>query len=108
MKLLTYEAHNVLGVKDIKFDLAGRHLFLVGGANGQGKSSALTGLLCALAGKSGMEDYPEIVLRKGQKNGSGRGAACAVSRRCVASTPTTKTKMRKSTTLESWCTEPRH
>ena len=37
MQVLTYEAHNVLGVKDIKFDLAGRHLFLVGGANGQGK-----------------------------------------------------------------------
>lgn len=69
MKLLTYEAHNVLGVKDIKFDLAGRHLFLVGGANGQGKSSALTALTMALAGKSGMNDYPEIALRKGEKKG---------------------------------------
>ena len=67
MKLLTYEAHNVLGVKDIKFDLTGRHLFLVGGANGQGKSSALTALTMALAGKSGMNDYPEIALRKGEK-----------------------------------------
>lgn len=37
MQVIKYEAHNVLGVKDIKFDLAGRHLFLVGGANGQGK-----------------------------------------------------------------------
>lgn len=69
MQVIKYEAHNVLGVKDIKFDLAGRHLFLVGGANGQGKSSALTALIMALAGKSGMEDYPEIALRKGQKKG---------------------------------------
>ena len=69
MQVLTYSAHNVLGVKDIKFDLAGRHLFLVGGANGQGKSSALTALIMALAGKSGMTDYPEIALRKGQKQG---------------------------------------
>mgnify|MGYP000934341836 CR=1 FL=1 len=69
MQVLKYEAHNVLGVKDIKFDLAGRHLFLVGGANGQGKSSALTALVMALAGKSGMQDYPEIALRKGEKEG---------------------------------------
>lgn len=69
MQVLTYKAHNVLGVKDIQFDLAGRHLFLVGGANGQGKSSALTALTMALAGKSGMEDYPEIALRKGERKG---------------------------------------
>lgn len=69
MQVLKYEAHNVLGVKDIKFDLAGRHLFLVGGANGVGKTSALTCLIMALAGKSGMNDYPEIALRQGQKKG---------------------------------------
>lgn len=69
MQVITYKAHNVLGVKDIKFDLAGRHLFLVGGANGQGKSSALTALIMALSGKSGMSDYPEIALRKGEKKG---------------------------------------
>lgn len=69
MQVVKYEAHNVLGVKDIKFDLAGRHLFLVGGANGQGKSSALTALIMALAGKSGMSDYPEVALRKGEKSG---------------------------------------
>ena len=69
MQVLKYEAHNVMGVKDVKFDLAGRHLFLVGGANGMGKSSALSALVAALAGKSGMPDYPEILLRKGQKKG---------------------------------------
>jgi hypothetical protein len=41
----------------------------VGGANGMGKSSALSALVMALAGKSGMTDYPEIALRKGQKKG---------------------------------------
>ena len=69
MQLLKYEAHNVLGVKDIKFDLQGRHIFLVGGGNGQGKTSALTALIMAVCGKSGMKDYPEISLRKGQKKG---------------------------------------
>ena len=70
MQVLKYEAHNVLGIKDVKFDLAGRHLFLVGGKNGQGKTSALTALIMALAGKSGMSDYPEIALRKGERKGS--------------------------------------
>jgi DNA repair exonuclease SbcCD ATPase subunit len=68
MQVIKYEAHNVLGVKDVRFDLAGRHLFLVGGKNGQGKTSALTALIMALAGKSG-SDYPDIALRKGQKKG---------------------------------------
>jgi len=69
MKVLTYQAHNVLGVKDVKFDLAGCHLFLVGGKNAQGKSSALAALLMALSGKSGMDDYPALSLRKGEKKG---------------------------------------
>ena len=69
MQVVTYKAHNVLGVRDVKFNLAGRHLFLVGGENGQGKSSALTALVMALAGKSGMSDFPEVALRKGEKKG---------------------------------------
>lgn len=69
MKLIKYEAHNVLGVKDIEFNLDGAHLFLVGGANGQGKTSALTSLIMALCGKRGMDGYPPIALRKGQKKG---------------------------------------
>jgi len=71
MKIISYEAHNVLGVKDIRFDMEGRHLFLVGGANGVGKTSALTALVMTLCGKSGMgtKDYPAIALRDGQKKG---------------------------------------
>lgn len=69
MKIIKYSAHNVLGVKDVEFDLEGRHLFLVGGANGEGKTSALTALVMALAGKSGMKGYPEVALRSGEKKG---------------------------------------
>lgn len=71
MKIISYEAHNVLGVKDIRFDMEGRHLFLVGGKNGQGKTSALTALVMTLCGKSGMgtKEYPAIALRDGEKKG---------------------------------------
>lgn len=69
MKVLQLEAHNVLRVSDIKFDLAGHHLFLVGGKNGQGKTSALKSLLMALCGKSGMDDYPEVSLKEGEDKG---------------------------------------
>jgi DNA repair exonuclease SbcCD ATPase subunit len=69
MKVIGYEAHNVLRISDIQFDLEGRHLFLVGGANAQGKTSALTALLMALCGRSGM-DYPEVALKEGEDRGS--------------------------------------
>lgn len=68
MKVLSYEAHNVMRVSDIKFDLEGKHLFLVGGKNAQGKTSALTALLVALCGKSGM-DYPGVLLKDGEDEG---------------------------------------
>jgi len=68
MRVISYECHNVKRVSDIKFDLEGRHLFLVGGKNGQGKSSSLDGLLMALCGRSGM-DYPEIALKDGENEG---------------------------------------
>ena len=70
MKVLRYEAHNVLGIKDIAWEMAGSHLWLVGGENGQGKTSANTALICALAGKRGMDNYPEVLLRDGERNGS--------------------------------------
>lgn len=68
MRVIEYKAHNVLRLSDIKFDMEGRNLFLVGGKNGQGKTSALNGLLMALCGRSGM-DYPEPALREGEKSG---------------------------------------
>jgi len=69
MQVLNYKAHNVLGIKDVDLAMEGKHLILIGGANGQGKTSALTALVMALAGKSGMEKYPEIPLRDGQRSG---------------------------------------
>lgn len=68
MKILNYQAHNVLRISDIDFDLSGRHLFLVGGRNGQGKSSALIALLSALCGRSGM-DWPDVLLKHGEDEG---------------------------------------
>lgn len=68
MKVLRYEARNVLRISEVDFDLAGRHLVLVGGKNGQGKTSALTALLMALCGRSGM-NWPEVSLKEGEKEG---------------------------------------
>jgi hypothetical protein len=69
MRVLNYEAHNVMGIKDIRFDLDGWHLYLVGGKNGQGKTSAIFALLMALCGKSGFPEYPEISLKEGESRG---------------------------------------
>lgn len=69
MKVVSYEAHSVLGVKDIELNLEGRHLFLVGGKNGQGKTSILKSLLMVLCGRSGMDEYPECPLREGETEG---------------------------------------
>jgi hypothetical protein len=67
-RVATYEAHNICGLKDVSFDLTGRHLFIVGGKNAQGKTSALDALRMALCGKQGCE-YPEVPLRVGEREG---------------------------------------
>jgi DNA repair exonuclease SbcCD ATPase subunit len=69
MKVISYESHHVMGVKDIKFDLEGRHLFLVGGKNGQGKTSSIKSLLMAVCGRSGMDQYPDPALKYGEDEG---------------------------------------
>jgi hypothetical protein len=68
MKVLNYEAYHVMGLEEVKFDLQGHYLFLVGGKNAQGKTSALLALLMALCGRSGC-DYPEVALKEGEKEG---------------------------------------
>jgi DNA repair exonuclease SbcCD ATPase subunit len=55
-------------VKQVNFDLDGHHLFLIGGKNGQGKSSAIKSLLMALCGKRDF-DWPEIPLKEGEDEG---------------------------------------
>lgn len=69
MRVNRYEAHNIMRAEDIDFDLTGRHLYLVGGRNEQGKTSALMALLMALCGRSGMSNYPEVALRDGEDRG---------------------------------------
>jgi hypothetical protein len=69
MKVLSLEVHNVQRISDVRFDLKGQNLFLVGGRNSNGKSSALIGLLMAICGRSGMDNYPEIALKNGEDEG---------------------------------------
>jgi len=69
VKLLSLSAHNIQKIRDINFDLEGRNLFIVGGKNKQGKTSAITSLLMAICGKSGMDSYPEVALREGEDEG---------------------------------------
>lgn len=68
MKVLRYRAHHVQKISDIDWNLEGHNLFLVGGRNGQGKTSGLVGLLMALCGRSGGV-WPEVALQEGQKEG---------------------------------------
>jgi DNA repair exonuclease SbcCD ATPase subunit len=68
MKVLRYTVHNLMRISDLDLDLEGRHLFVIGGKNGEGKTSATSALLMALCGRSGM-DWPEVALREGQDEG---------------------------------------
>lgn len=69
MRVLSLEVHNVQHISDVRFDLDGHNLFIVGGKNAAGKSSALIALLMALSGRSGMDNYPEIALKQGEDEG---------------------------------------
>ena len=69
MRITQYQAHNCLGIKDIDFNMAGRHLFIVGGKNDQGKTSAIMALLMAICGKQKLPEYPEVPLRTGEREG---------------------------------------
>lgn len=66
MKIKHVYAHNVMGIEEIDFDLNGHHLFLVGGRNGQGKSSALSAIAMALCGKRGC-DFPTESVKHGER-----------------------------------------
>jgi len=68
MRVIKYEVQNVMKIKDCSLELDGQRLVLVGGKNGQGKSSAIKALLMALCGRSGM-DWPEVSLREGENRG---------------------------------------
>ena len=68
MHVTSFKVHNVLRVSDAELDMEGQNLVLVGGANGHGKTSALTALLMALCGKRDME-WPDIALKEGETEG---------------------------------------
>lgn len=68
-KVLSLSARNICRLQQIDFNLEGRHLYVVGGKNGNGKTSALTALLCVVAGRSGMDNYPDVLLRQGETEG---------------------------------------
>jgi DNA repair exonuclease SbcCD ATPase subunit len=69
MKLLRLQVRNIMRVSELDLDLDGHHLVLIGGKNGQGKTSAIQALLMALCGKRGM-DFPEVPLKDGEREGS--------------------------------------
>lgn len=69
MRLTSVEAHNVQRVRDVRFDMKGHNLFLIGGGNMAGKTSVLTAMAMAICGKSGMDDYPPVPLTVGQDEG---------------------------------------
>ncbi len=69
MRVLNLQVRNVQGIKDIDWNLGEHTLFIVGGRNGSGKTSAIKSLLMAIAGKSGLKDYPEVPLREGEDDG---------------------------------------
>ena len=50
MNVLRLQVHNIMRISDLDLDLDGHHLVLVGGKNGQGKTSAIKSLLMALCG----------------------------------------------------------
>lgn len=68
MLIKTVQIHNIAGCRDLTFDMTGHHLFLIGGENAQGKSSAIHALVMALAGKRGCE-WHSRPLRQGEDEG---------------------------------------
>lgn len=68
MRVMRLQVHNVMRVKDFDLEMDGHHLVLIGGRNGQGKTSAIKALLMALCGKRGM-DFPDVALREGEDHG---------------------------------------
>jgi len=68
MKIMRLVVHNVMGVRDIDTSLDGKHLWLIGGKNAQGKTSVLQALIMALCGKRGC-DWPGEPLRNGEESG---------------------------------------
>lgn len=68
MQITRFSVHNVLRISELSVPMDGRNLVLIGGRNGQGKTSAVDALVMALAGKRGFE-FPEKPLTEGEDIG---------------------------------------
>lgn len=66
MRIKHVYAKHVMGIDEIDLNLEGHCLYLVGGRNGQGKSSALNAIAMALCGKRGC-DYPSDAMKHGER-----------------------------------------
>mgnify|MGYP003639134787 CR=1 FL=1 len=67
MRMLTVSIQNVMKISELVLDVSGNHLALIGGKNGQGKTSTLQAFLMTLCGKRGM-DWPEVPLAEGESH----------------------------------------
>jgi hypothetical protein len=68
MRMLTCKILNVMKISELEIDTTKNHLLLIGGKNGQGKTSALMAFLMVLCGKRGM-DWPDVPLKEGEDHG---------------------------------------
>lgn len=67
LRLVSLEVQNILGVKAAYVDASGKHVVIIGGRNGQGKSSLLKALEMAIAGKT---SFPIDPIHHGARAGS--------------------------------------
>lgn len=69
MKLLKVTIQNVMRISDLTLAPGENHLILVGGKNGQGKTSVLLAFLMTLCGKRGLKEWPDVALKEGEDHG---------------------------------------
>lgn len=65
-RIVKCRVENILGVKEVEFEPNGQSV-TIGGSNGQGKSSAIWGLVMALGGR---HQLPKEPVRQGEEKGS--------------------------------------
>lgn len=68
MRVEKFHVSNILGIEELVVPTDGKHLILIGGENGQGKSSAIAAFCMAVCGKRGYS-FPDIPLKEGTANG---------------------------------------
>lgn len=69
MRVLKVSIQNVMKISELEFDASKNHLILIGGKNGQGKSSTLLAFVMTLVGKRGLTSWPDVPLKVGEDHG---------------------------------------